>query len=91
MAGPKVQLEVPSYKSARELSVEVRVVGEGGSTLLVALGVSSDDVKVSEAIDGTTTFTAKVQPFARFSGSEYTKWIAELLRGKLSEGWWHRW
>lgn len=83
---PEPKIEVPSYEDAKQLTIELRVVGTDGAALPIALGVPLCDMTFQEA-----RVIAQVRPFASMTEEEYTKWVADLLRHKLSEHWWVRW
>lgn len=88
---PEPKAEILSYAQARKVTVELRVQGDDGLSILAHLGVAAKDIKVLDPVDGPRTFVAKVKPFAHLSKVAYAKWVAEMLRKRISETWWHRW
>lgn len=90
MAGPKIQLRVPSYEVARDLSVELTVEGPDGAALLVMLGVAPEDVVTTQPVNGPLTSTGAVRPFT-LTEAGYASWVGEWMRNKVSEHWTYRW
>lgn len=87
----KIQIEVPSYEQAKTLAVELRVEGGDDHALLTSLLVDPATIRVQEPVNGPSATMATVYPFASMTEAEYSTWVAELLRRKLSEHWHHRW